>query len=895
MILDRLLFTKHRGNVRIASGHFSFLYGFSITARPLHTVSMEYKQFTKSPFRDEDNFIVAQPQQAEAKCRKFEPARLVTTQSEGKNNQRTSQRFAIDDDVQSVDTESSCESERISGRKSAGSTQDINTAERHGIDHNVNAAQRLLVGTIVEARFRGKSHYFKGKIVRTRFNGSFDIMYDNGERELGVSRDLIREICVEEEQSQSDKQRGTSNRRAPENADNDGSPIQVGSMLEMRNEDGKFIPAKIMRIRSDGTYDILCQDEGSPEFGKFGVPRKLLRLPSSSVKKSPIQKARPTPTNATSKKNLLESPLVEKQEIYRSLHSSTSDRNLDSPDIDVGSLVEARYRGKHKYWPGKITRKRYDGSYDIFYSDGERELCVSKELIRVRTDSRQEQEKRNEASLPLTEQALKEQKQMNTEVSELRIGDDVEARYRGKRKYYAGTITRKRFDGTYDISYDDGDKEIQVSRELIIAKTAAAEEVNGQNEMVKVLGCTGELFVGTRIRARYRGKSKFFPGQIMKCRENKKFDIRYDDGEEEIKVSRNLIVDLSKEHAQLPTQNIALSDSTPNLSISPPKTEFVGNSTELDVGVEVEARYRGKSAFYQGKITRKRYDGSFDILFVDGEREIGVSKEFIRIKRRPQETVVDCQVPPKSDMGVHCVENIHVPGSESPDQDPIFSIGDKVECRYKGAQNGIFYPGVISNIHLDTGTTTYDIQYDDGDKDFRLAVDNVRTVTQSRIVNEALSNVLPQQRDCQRQIDGDYTRSTVDSVSQKVSTFNLEKIEEVKRCVSSIHNAVGQINAIDLNAHIRAQDMNKLMCLINEKEDYAKKTIAIIVEILSKEIKVELFVSEDKYLSILKAHHVILQKAMKCIHTVDETDVADLNRAVEDSERLFLEEGAKLR
>jgi hypothetical protein len=925
---------------------------------------MEFKQFTRSPFRNENNFAVAQ--QAEAKVRKFEPMRLASIQSEAKNNQGASPNFVIDDDndVRSVNTEALSESERFVGRTSVGSKKKeicsprINTVvEGHRIDPTNNTSQRLLVGVMVEALFGGRDHYLKGKIVRTRFNGSFDILYDNGERELGISRDLIREIRVAEEQSNIAKRENTSDRQASESADNDGPPMKIGTMLEMRDEDGKYIPAKIMRMRNDGTYDVLCQDEGFPDFGKFGVPRCNLRLPSSSVKKNPRQDVGSTSTIKTSKKNTLESS-VEKQESYRSLRSSASNRNLDNPELDIGSLVEVRYRGKNKYWPGKITRKRYDGSYDIFYNDGEREICVSRELIRARPV------KRNEASVP-----LKEIQPRNTESSGLCVGDEVEARYRGNRKYYSGKIARKRFDGTYDINYEDGDKETRVARELIIAKTAAT--VNGPNEMIQGLDCIETLIIGTRVKARYRGKSKFFPGKIVKCRENDRFDIRYDNDDEEIQVKRNLIVALSKEHLQLPSNGIAVSHSNVNLMVSPPKEEGAETATKLDVGIEVEALYRGKNTFYQGKITRKRYDGSFDILYIDGEREIAVSKELIRAKKRNQEVESDDQAAIGSDTSAHCVKSWYEPKSESSEQDAIFSVGTKVECRYKGAVNGVYYPGVISDIHSDTTdagpTKTYDVQYDDGDADFHLGVENLRTVSDkravsgsesseqdaifsvgtkvecrykgavngvyypgvisdihsdttdagptktydvqyddgdadfhlgvenlrtvfSRDVSDTLSNEVHPRKDCgQRGTEGDYTRSLLNSSPQTPETprtvlidLDLERLEKVTKSVSSIQTIVRQINTIHLNESIQAQEMNKFMCLINEKEAYAKKILDLIVEILSQTIRVELFASEADFLSALKAHHAILQKAVQCIHTVDETAIDDLKRAVEE-------------
>ena len=47
-------------------------------------------------------------------------------------------------------------------------------------------------GMPVEARYHGGRRYFKGTITRKRANGTFDILYDDGEKEQGVSEDLIK-------------------------------------------------------------------------------------------------------------------------------------------------------------------------------------------------------------------------------------------------------------------------------------------------------------------------------------------------------------------------------------------------------------------------------------------------------------------------------------------------------------------------------------------------------------------------------------------------------------------------------------------------------------------------------------------------------------------------------
>ena len=54
------------------------------------------------------------------------------------------------------------------------------------------------------------------------------------------------------------------------------------------------------------------------------------------------------------------------------------------PELKVGSAVEADYKGKGKYYAGKITRVRLNGTFDIDYDDGENELGVPRSAIRAK-------------------------------------------------------------------------------------------------------------------------------------------------------------------------------------------------------------------------------------------------------------------------------------------------------------------------------------------------------------------------------------------------------------------------------------------------------------------------------------------------------------------------------
>ena len=102
-------------------------------------------------------------------------------------------------------------------------------------------------------------------------------------------------------------------------------------------------------------------------------------------------------------------------------------------DVKVGEKVEARYRGRSRYYPGKIRSINSDGTYDIDYDDGDKEKKVKTVHIRHR---------------PLP--------------GGYAVGEKVEAKWQRGSSYWPGKISSVNSDGTYDIDYDDGDKDTNV-------------------------------------------------------------------------------------------------------------------------------------------------------------------------------------------------------------------------------------------------------------------------------------------------------------------------------------------------------------------------------------------------------------------------------------------------
>ena len=122
--------------------------------------------------------------------------------------------------------------------------------------------------------------------------------------------------------------------------------------------------------------------------------------------------------------------MIRKKDRSRSRSRSRSPRG--GGRLREGDKVEADYRARGRFYPGKISRDRGDDTYDIDYDDGERETRVSKRLIRKKDRSRSRSRSPRGGG-------------------RLREGDKIEADYRGRGRYYPGTISRDRGDETYDI------------------------------------------------------------------------------------------------------------------------------------------------------------------------------------------------------------------------------------------------------------------------------------------------------------------------------------------------------------------------------------------------------------------------------------------------------------
>ena len=430
------------------------------------------------------------------------------------------------------------------------------------------------------------------------------------------------------------KKRDASPEREPESPKRDASPAReasperepeakfaVGAAVEARYRGKKnFYPGKILKVLGDQKYEIEYSD-GDVE---KGVAEEMIR--ALETEDEPPAKRDASPEREASK-------------------------------FAAGDAVEARFGGKKKWYAGKILKVLGGARYEVEYDDGDVEKGVDEEMIRAL------------AAAPAA--------------GAFAVGAKVECRYKGKKRYYPGIIAAYE-DGVYAIDYDDGEKESGVSEELIRAVEEAPAPAPA--------AASGKYAVGAKVEARYRGKKKWYAGEVTKV-DGDVYSVTYEDGDVEDGVAEELIRAV-EEAAPAPA---AAADDAP------------AASGGFEAGAQILARYKGKKKWYKGTVMKRNDDGTYEIMYDDGDKESGVSADLVK-------------APEEADKGAKTQRRqVAAPAPAPAASTKVFETGTKIEALYKGKKN--WYAGVVDR--YDAESETYDVTYDDGEVEKGVKQENI--------------------------------------------------------------------------------------------------------------------------------------------------------------------------
>ncbi|CAM9192120.1 unnamed protein product, partial [Ectocarpus fasciculatus] len=489
------------------------------------------------------------------------------------------------------------------------------------------------IGSMVLARFYGFSDYNAGTIVNENDDGTFDI--ENAEDSVvytSVMPDMIKPI------------RHTEN-------------LFIGAKVKYCVNKGNEEAATVVNIRTNGTFDVMLES-GVTEI---------------AVKYDMLEVVDKTDTRKTSK--------LQTQERVEHLKSA----------LKLGSRIEARCRGGAAFYPGVVTKVRDQGTYDIDYDDGEQELSVSVNLIRLPEDSLIDG-----TSAPPVPQELSRKPTNSEQLVRPTINDRVKARFNAEGEWYNGFVHAENGDDTYVVHFDDGDRLSRVS----VSDVTVIDD--------KRLNPLYVLRKSDKVEANFGNGGKYYPGVISEVQEDGTFNIDYDDGEIESGVDVALIRlpgAVQVLNPQLSSTDAGRGERAGQAPHDCLDTTEGASTKDLVEGSKVEARYRGKSKYYRGVISRVRLNGTFDVDYDDGEQESGVNSQLIRLTGSGQ-------VP---------YDDLDMTEGASPED---LVVGSKVEARFRGKSR--YYHGRISLVLSDG---TFDVDYDDGEKETRVNRDCIRLVS----------------------------------------------------------------------------------------------------------------------------------------------------------------------
>ena len=257
----------------------------------------------------------------------------------------------------------------------------------------------------------------------------------------------------------------------------------------------------------------------------------------------------------------------------------------------------------------------------------------------------------------------------------------------GKSKYYPGKISRDRGDDTYDIDYDDVEKE---------TCGQGPDQVVESGEG----GGGGPAAGGRQGRGSLQGQEQVLSGKI-RDRGDDTYDVKFDDGDRDREVPRRSI-----------KKALAARDASGDANRGSGKDKELKSANKLAAGTRVEVRFQGRSKYYFGKILRARISGKYDIAYDDGDYR-GRGKFYPgKISRDRGDDTYDIDY----DDGERETRALEAP-------DSVQGRWRKLEAR--GGRQG---RGALSRPrevlpwenHSDRGDGTYDISYDDGERETRV-------------------------------------------------------------------------------------------------------------------------------------------------------------------------------
>ncbi|KAH9261249.1 hypothetical protein BASA81_000953 [Batrachochytrium salamandrivorans] len=329
---------------------------------------------------------------------------------------------------------------------------------------------------------------------------------------------------------------------------------------------------------------------------------------------------------------------------------------------EKGSYVYAKILDWQDYYGGLVVKVNAGGDgFEILFDDGERHSNV----------------KRSEMVKTLDQiSAIKDTTLPAVLSHRFRVGDKVSCKISGWSNYYDGVVTSLHAQG-YSVDFADGEK-VSVVREKEMIPNMT------ESEMQRVLQLPEYVKLKSRIEVKFTGWNKYYAGVVREIATNRATcTVQFEDGETKVGITSDM-VRISKTKSVQQIKFIAEEEE---------EDEGSSSSHKFALQDRVMANPHGIwSKSFPGRIEHLLTNGTYGILFDDGDRMAGVEEKEITLENATL----------KLNQG---------PSMEDTNNHHKFVLGQSVEAKVGLWRK--YYPGTITRVNANNGT--FQVEFVDGE------------------------------------------------------------------------------------------------------------------------------------------------------------------------------------
>lgn len=376
------------------------------------------------------------------------------------------------------------------------------------------------------------------------------------------------------------------------------STFRVGQRVEARYHGGKLFYGGVVTQIVDARYVDVLYDDGDTE---SSVPVEYVRSAA---------------------------------EISQPLVGGTEDD--DSCLYHVGTKVEANFQGRNKWYPGTIQNaRRANGSarYAVLYNDGDREDNVPEDMVRplgtkLRLGNREPtpDSSINRTSEPIAPAKPPSQPNSHRPSPHKQVHRRVLDQQSGDMDLFEGV----RIAEAKEIRTPTGRPRTANGSKLSQSQTSGNGNFSNQSTPIQRHQSTtsklspqqqeqADLLATIRVSVNYHESGKWYPGRILRERDEGFVDILYDDQE----VERNVSVD----NIKLLSYSAGANGKSKVLSVAGGVARNVSR-VQFNAGDCIECDYDGSGNYYPGTVmhiyNNAQKERVADIRYDDGEKEKAV-------------------------------------------------------------------------------------------------------------------------------------------------------------------------------------------------------------------------------------------------------------------------------